>query len=202
MSLLTLLCGVTLLALGATQAQAQAQAQSYCPNGEGGAASYQAAVECQRQNLGIRRQQAADQQARQQAYIAQQQVVQEAAMAEQRRVQAEAMRQTRTREEYRQRAIREATYAQRQAEQSPDNVCLQPEIARTMLSGLNELQHDAGRRFTVIDVEHLTTRSFDPLRSAMSCHGVFVQTNGSRTVGTFSTRLNVASQPIIGFSPD
>jgi hypothetical protein len=200
MGRLTLLCGVTLLALGAPQAQAQAQI--YCPNGEGGAASYQAAVECQRQNFGIRRQQAADQQTRQQAYIAQQQMVQDTAMAEQRRVQAESMRQARTREDHRQRAIREAAYAQRRAEQSPDNVCIQPDIARTMLSGLNELQRDAGRRLTVIDAEHLTTRSFDPVQSAMSCHGVFVQTNGARTVGTFSTRLNVAGQPIVGFSPD
>ena len=198
MKRLALSCGVALFAMVSEQATAQV----YCPNGEGSAAAYQAAVECQRQNLAIRRQQAADQQARQQAYIAQQQAAQEAAFAEQRRAQADAMRQAQAREEARQRAIRDATYAQQRAEQSPDNVCARPDVAETMLGGINDLMRDAGKRFQVIDAEHLTTRSFNPSRSAMSCHGIFVQSNGPRVAGTFSTRLNVAGHALISFSPD
>lgn len=198
MKRLALLCGLALCLLGG----GQAAAQLYCPSGEGSAAAYQAAVECQRQNLALRRQQAADQQARQRAAIAEQQAAEALAYAEQQRIQAQALRQAQARQNARQQAIRDAADAQRRAEQSPDNVCAKPDVAGPMLSSMNEMLHDAGTRFKVVDAERLVTRSFDPSRSLMACHGVFIQSNGHRVRGTFSTRLNVAGDPLVAFSPD
>jgi hypothetical protein len=55
-----------------------------------------------------------------------------------------------------------------------------------------------------VDIEHLTTISFDIVQgqNVYACHGVFVLMNGRHMPGTLTTRLNVAGNVIVRFSTD
>lgn len=89
-----------------------------------------------------------------------------------------------------------AAAAQLAQENSPDNHCKKPEFARVVIDEFNKFR--ALRRLgeEIIDIEHMTTLQFDAEKKVISCHGVFVVTNGAKLAGTFEMRRNIAGDPI------
>jgi hypothetical protein len=115
--------------------------------------------------------------------------------AEAQRAAAEAQRAT---ELARIEAEREATKARMiaaarvAAENSPDNMCHDPKIARIMMEAFNHLDWADGRK--VVDIEHLVTLVDQDQNK--SCHGVWDLENGRKIEGTLTLKTNVAGDPI------
>jgi hypothetical protein len=88
------------------------------------------------------------------------------------------------------------------AEQSPDNTCREPKLARLVLEGWSNLDTMKGEGIRAIDIEHLTTVYFHADSASFSCHGVFVTNKGFRIIGTVEVRKNVAGDPLFIWSRD
>ena len=86
--------------------------------------------------------------------------------------------------------------AQQAAETAPGNVCRQPATAKMVMQSYNRLDWPTYVNRVVIDIEHLVTLANDEANQTLSCHGVFVHTNGTRIEGTLSFRPNVAGEMI------
>ena len=88
------------------------------------------------------------------------------------------------------------------AEQAPDNHCRQPELARGVMGAWDGLEAMKAEGVRVIDIEHLTTLSFDAANGAAECHGVFVTSKGWRIAGTATVKKNVAGDPMFVWERD
>ncbi len=119
----------------------------------------------------------------------------EAAAAAQARAQAraeqDAIRQQVRAEQEAIRAAKDAADRQAMAENSPNNHCRDPEVARQLIVDFNSLS----TRLQAVDIEHLTTNVGTV--ADVSCHGVFVLTNGGRLEGNLNYSKNVAGDPIV-----
>lgn len=87
--------------------------------------------------------------------------------------------------------------AQEAAENSPDNICHQPEVARRLIDAYNGLDWQTIRPRRVIDIEHLVTIRQDIEKATLICHGIWVHTDGERLEGTMTMRPNVAGDLIV-----
>jgi hypothetical protein len=85
--------------------------------------------------------------------------------------------------------------AQVSAENSPNNLCRDPETAGMLMNEFNGMDWSEPRK--AIDIEHLVTISGEPL----ACHGIWVLTHGAPIEGTMSFRKNVADNTIVSFHP-
>ena len=83
--------------------------------------------------------------------------------------------------------------AQVAAETSPNNICLQPNFAGGLIKAYNGLSWGYPAR-EVVDIEHLVTIASE--NRVISCHGIWVHTNGARIEGTLSFKPNVAGDMI------
>jgi hypothetical protein len=90
-----------------------------------------------------------------------------------------------------------AAAAQTAAETSPDNFCRQPDTARNLISQYNGMEWPGYPPRRVVDIEHLVTIKKDPDNGILSCHGVWVHTNGLRIEGTLTMHPNVAGDIIV-----
>jgi hypothetical protein len=112
---------------------------------------------------------------------------------------AEAQRaaaQARALEEAKARAV---SAAQAAAETSPDNLCRQPETARNLINEYNRMDWPGYPSRRVVDIEHLVTIKKDSDNGILSCHGVWVHTNGMRLEGTMTMHPNVAGDIIVSW---
>ena len=112
-----------------------------------------------------------------------------AAAAVQAREQARAERA----EQEKARAVQAAANQQAMAENSPNNLCRDPAVARQLITDFNRLTTWQ----QAVDIEHLTTNVGGT--ADRSCHGVFVLTNGQRLEGNVTYRKNVAGDPIVAW---
>ncbi len=87
-------------------------------------------------------------------------------------------------------------------ENSPDNTCREPKLARAVLDGWSNLDAMRVENIRAIDIEHLTTIYFHPETMTFSCHGVFVTSKGLRIAGTVELRKNVAGDPLFMWARD
>ena len=116
---------------------------------------------------------------------------QEIQLAEERKEQRDAL------------VARHNEYAQLIAlENSPDNECKKPDIARALLQSWSDFDVFKDENLRAIDIEHLTTTAFDASSSTITCHGVFVTNKGARLVGSMQIKKNVAGDPIDTWVPD
>ncbi len=88
------------------------------------------------------------------------------------------------------------------AENAADNHCREAAMARRVLDAWNGLDAMKAGGIRAVDIEHLTTVSFDPADKAAACHGVFVTDQGARIVGTATLRRNVAGDPMFVWERD
>lgn len=88
------------------------------------------------------------------------------------------------------RAAQAAADRQAAAENSPNNLCREPAVAHKLIDDFNSLTTWQ----QAVDIEHLTTNVGGT--TDLSCHGVFVLTNGQRLEGNLSYRRNVAGDTI------
>jgi hypothetical protein len=63
-------------------------------------------------------------------------------------------------------------------------------MAKAVMQAYNELDWPPYANRVVIDIKHLVTLSNDEDSQVLSCHGVFVHTNGLRIEGTMTFRPN------------
>ena len=130
----------------------------------------------------------------------------DAAAARQREEQAAAQAEQLAAERRQERAAREqhrvAYFAEVAAERSADNHCRVPDIARALMTEWNDFDQFKELNIRVVDIEHLTTKKFDPETGEMACHGLFKTTRGMDLLGTLSTRKNVAGDPIFSWNRD
>jgi hypothetical protein len=183
--------------------------QGYAPNLFGALASALTSAQRKQACLAERKAQWDDYYARQRAA----QEASEAAKAEQERQQAaeEAKRQA-EQEEAAAAAARQAKQELHQrhlayaallaAEQSPDNHCKTPDIARNLISEWNDFDDFKENNIRTIDIEHLTTVSWSGESLKFTCHGIFVTNRGNRIAGSLSMKQNVAGDPIFTWSRD
>ena len=87
--------------------------------------------------------------------------------------------------------------AQTAAEASPDNFCRQPDTARNLIRQYNGMDWLGYTPRQVVDIEHLVTIKKDEGSGILFCHGIWVQTNGSKIEGTLTMRPNVAGDVIV-----
>ncbi len=87
-------------------------------------------------------------------------------------------------------------------ENAPGNICHDPKMARTVMTGWNGLDTARGASVQVIDIEHMTTVYFHADDRSMSCHGVFVTRGGARVSGTATVRRNIAGDPLFLWERD
>jgi hypothetical protein len=92
--------------------------------------------------------------------------------------------------------------AQQAAETAPGNACRKPEMAKMVMQAYNKLDWPPYENRVVIDIEHLVTLSNDEGSLVLSCHGVFVHTNGIRLEGTMTFRPNVAGDMIFSWKQE
>jgi hypothetical protein len=137
------------------------------------------------------REQQARQQAQRNAEARRAQLEAQRAQLEAQRAQAEA--------EARQQAL---VAAQQAAEMAPGNICRKPGMAKMVMQAYNELDWPPYRNRVVIDIEHLVTLSNDEGSQILSCHGVFVHTDGIRLEGTMTFRPNVAGEMIFSWKQE
>jgi hypothetical protein len=86
------------------------------------------------------------------------------------------------------------------AENSPDNYCKRQNVAREVIEAVDKLRRHTNTR--ILDIEHLTTRAYNPDDGTMTCHGVFVTSDHRNIVATFERRKNVAGQLYDRWDPD
>jgi hypothetical protein len=89
--------------------------------------------------------------------------------------------------------------AQTAAETSPDNLCRQPDTARNLIKEYNGMEWPGYSPRQVVDIEHLVTIKKDSDNGILSCHGVWVHTNGLRLEGTMTMHPNVAGDIIVSW---
>jgi hypothetical protein len=124
-----------------------------------------------------------------------------AAQAAQEAAQRQAAQQAAF-EQVKQQAIEQAQVrAQSDAEESPDNFCKTPEVARRLIDGYNSLDWDSLVTRKVVDIEHLVTIQANQQTATFACHGVWVHTNGLKLEGTMTFRPNVAGDVIYTWKP-
>ncbi len=121
-------------------------------------------------------------------------------------------RSKRARAEHQAQAERDAAAAEAQrrqgaitlarAETAPGNHCREPDLARRVIEAWNGLDAMKTAGVKAIDIEHLTTVSFDAPSRSVACHGVFVTNQGFRIVGTATVRKNVAGDPMFVWERD
>ena len=100
-------------------------------------------------------------------------------------------------------AARRARYvALISAEKSPDNFCRKQEMARAVIEGWNGLDTFKDEGLKVIDIEHLTTSTYDADAQVYSCHGVFMTNKGWNVLGTITLKKNVAGDPMVSWVKD
>jgi hypothetical protein len=82
------------------------------------------------------------------------------------------------------------------AENSADNVCREPAVARAIMAAWNSIGRFKVRGVTVIDIEHLTTSAADRTAQAYTCPGVFVTNEGDKVMGSMTMKRNIVGDPI------
>ena len=97
---------------------------------------------------------------------------------------------------------RSAYVAQTAAEQSSENRCKEPEIARSVMEEWSGFDAAKDANIRAIDIEHLTTTAFDPDKGVLACHGIFKTNKGFDILGTLTIRKNVAGDPISTWHSD
>jgi hypothetical protein len=97
---------------------------------------------------------------------------------------------------------RQTALALMRAENAPDNHCREADVARRMITAWNGLDTMRAAGMKTVDIEHLTTVSFDAQNRAVACHGVFVTSQGLRFVGTATVKTNVAGDPAFVWQRD
>lgn len=88
------------------------------------------------------------------------------------------------------------------AENAPDNFCAKPEFARIMMQQMEGLDTFKVMDLKIVDIEHLVTVEFEPLRHRTVCHGSFVTSRGGSLVGTFETKKNIVGDDIFSWKKD
>ena len=88
------------------------------------------------------------------------------------------------------------------AENAPDNHCREPELARRVINAWNGLDAMRNAGIKAVDIEHLSTVSFDAQARAVACHGVFVTSQGLKIIGTATVKTNVAGDPMFVWERD
>jgi multidrug efflux pump subunit AcrA (membrane-fusion protein) len=85
------------------------------------------------------------------------------------------------------------------AENSPENVCRDPKVAREVLDGWNGLDNMKDIGLKVIDIGHLTTSSAEqgPSGGSITCHGIFETNRGVNVLGSLTLKHNVAGDPMV-----
>lgn len=158
---------------------------------------------------------AADRQSYLDAQVAQAQAARQSAIAEQKAKVASAARRMKEaalaaqRQAAREDAERLAEAEQRDryitliaAEKSPNNYCKKQDVAKAVIEGWNGLDGFKDEGLKVVDIEHLTTVTFDSDAQRYSCHGVFMTNKGLNILGTITLRRNVAGDPIVAWERD
>jgi hypothetical protein len=120
------------------------------------------------------------------------------------RAKAAAAAQAREQARAEQDAIRERARAEQDAiraakaaadrQNSPNNLCRDPDVARQLITDFNSL---ATWQPEAVDIEHLTTNV--GVTAKRNCHGIFVLTNGRRLEGNLIYRKNVAGDTIVAW---
>jgi uncharacterized membrane protein YqiK len=153
-------------------------------------------------------------QQQQAAITAQQEQQRQAAIDQQRHAEAERRAAVARAEQAQRQAEAEAAQARRRAEEetarraaaqlaaenSPDNYCRDRSFAREIMKTFNNVGEKRG--FEAIDIEHVTTTSFDASEHSVSCHGDFMLANGRRLTGTLSIQPNVAGDMLTRWRAD
>jgi hypothetical protein len=116
----------------------------------------------------------------------------EAAHREEERKQAEQAKREAEQARHEAEQARREAEVRVVAENSPDNVCRHPELARILIEHYKTFNWPVYDMRTAIDVEHIVTMSDNPLR----CHGTWLLTDGRRFEGTFTMRRNAAGDLI------
>ena len=98
--------------------------------------------------------------------------------------------------------VRAAQQAEQDAELSPDNHCHDPAVAGALISEFNDFDAHKNQNIKAVDIERLTTGRWDPSLRVVSCHGLFVLTDGRRLAGTLSSKPNVAGDMISNWQLD
>lgn len=161
---------------------------------------------CRQQRLAAQQQQA--------AIAAQQEQQRQAVVAQERRAEAERKAANARAEQAKRQAEAEAAEAKRRAEEAesrraaaqlaaetaPDNYCRDRQFAREIMKTFNDLGKNRG--FEAIDIEHVTTTSFDATEHSVSCHGDFMLASGRRLTGTLSIQPNVAGDMLTRWRAD
>ncbi len=119
-----------------------------------------------------------------------------------RRLRAERLAQAGREEQAVQERRRLAAVTLARAESAPDNHCREPDLARSVIGAWNGLDAMKAAGVKAIDIEHLTTVSFDAQNRAVACHGVFVTNRGWKIIGTATVRKNVAGDPMFVWERD
>jgi hypothetical protein len=97
---------------------------------------------------------------------------------------------------------RAATIDLAAAEASPANLCREPAVARAIMAAWNGLERFKAHGITLVDIEHLTTSAADRSTQAYTCHGVYVTSEGDRTMGSLAIRRNVVGDPVAIWTRD
>jgi hypothetical protein len=97
---------------------------------------------------------------------------------EQARAEQDAISERARAEQVAIRAAKAAADRQTMAENSPNNLCRDRDVARQLIADFNSL---ATWQPEAVDIEHLTTNV--GATAKRSCHGIFVLTNGRRLEG-------------------
>jgi ATPase subunit of ABC transporter with duplicated ATPase domains len=92
--------------------------------------------------------------------------------------------------------------AQKEAEDSPDNICRNPNHVKMLLSEFNDFDQVKERGVKAVDMEHITTLKYDTDSQVAICHGSFVMSEGGNETGTMTFRMNAANQPIVTWNFD
>jgi ATPase subunit of ABC transporter with duplicated ATPase domains len=141
-------------------------------------------------------QQAADQAAQQQAQAeAQRQAAARQAVIDRRNAAVEATRQADAAAASRLEAQRRVD-EQAAAENSPDNYCRSPTMAREIMEEFGKFKLYRTFDVQAVDMEHVTTVRAEPERKTFVCHATMVLTNGRKVTGVFSIRPNIAGDMI------
>jgi hypothetical protein len=161
----------------------------------------QRAQACQQQRDAVMRQQQ-EQYAAQQAQLAAQRAAAEAQARAATEAQLAAQRAAEQRQAIIDAQTRAEIAAQKWAEESPDNFCKTPDVARNLIKEYNSMHWPAYTTREVVDIEHLVTVTNDRDKAILSCHGVWVHTNGQNIEGTLTMHPNVAGDIIVSWNQE